>query len=59
MATTNIGDNDMAGLDTNALIPNTVDEIGCLKKIKYFIGYVYCLTRNKIFQLLCLLFNKK
>ena len=34
MATANIGDNDMAGLDTNALIPNTVDEIGCLKKKK-------------------------
>lgn len=34
MATANIGDNDMAGLDNNALIPNTVDEIGCLQKIE-------------------------
>ena len=32
MATANLADNDnIAGLDTNVLIPNTRDKIGCLK----------------------------
>ena len=56
MANANIAENDnMAGLDTNVPIPNTLDKIGCLKnrvKIKYFSCYVYCLTTNKIFFLL-------
>ena len=54
MATANIADNDdIAGLDTNVLIPNTLDKIGCLKNRvnKYFSCYVYCLTTNKICHL--------
>jgi hypothetical protein len=33
MATTNIGDKDMAGFTIKALVPNTIDDIGRLKNI--------------------------